>query len=98
MLGAVFLTSRRGFWQPDAGLLWLLLRITLAALVMALALLLIKLMFVDVFGTQRASRKMPAMAILILAGGATYLVASIFLRSVPPSAIAALRRFRGRSG
>ena len=98
VLGAVFLTSRRGFWQPDAGLLWLLLRITLAALVMALALLLIKLMFVDVFGTQRASRKMPAMAILILAGGATYLVASIFLRSVPPSAIAALRRFRGRSG
>lgn len=101
VFAAVMLTARRGFWSPDAALLRLLLRITLAALIMALVLFGLKAAMAaapgPIFGEQGGLIKIGAMAVLVLAGAVTFLFSSLLLRAVPVSAIAALRRFHARS-
>ena len=93
-----WLTSRRGFWQLDGALLSLTARILIAALIMGAGLLGAKALVGDTFTASNAWPKVPLMAVLVVFGALLYVLMSVVLMAIPPSAMAALRRFRKRSG
>ena len=92
------LTMHRGFWRLDLSLIWRIVRSALAAGVMGAGLYFAKIPLLGIFGAGNAWEKIPSMAGLVIFGGLIYILTSIVMKAVPPSAMAALRRFRKRSG
>ena len=98
VLVAGWLTMQRGFWRLDGALLSRIGRCVIAAGAMGAALYFAKLPLLAFFGAGNAWEKIPSMAALVAVGGLVYILISIVMNAVPPSAMAALRRFRKRSG
>ena len=94
---AGWLTMHKGFWRLDLPLLWRFFRCAMAGAAMGVGLYFAKMPLLDRFGAGNAWEKIPSMAALVVFGGLVYVVISLVLRSVPPSAMAALRRFRRHS-
>jgi len=95
---AGWVTQRRGFWRLQTGLVWLVLRCAMAAGLMGLALALLKAPLTSMFQASTLWPKVPILGLLVILGAAIYILTCIGLKAVPPSAMAALRRFRKRSG
>ena len=95
---AGLLTMQRGFWRLDLPLLWRIVRCALAAGVMGLSLYFAKIPLLQSFSAGNAWEKIPSMLGLVIFGGLIYILMSIVMNAVPLSAMAALRRFRRRSG
>lgn len=95
---AAWLTGARGFWRPDAALMAQLARVCIAAAVMGAGLWLLRGLSAEIFVSGAAWQRVPIMAGLVLAGLTIYILMSIVMNAVPPSAIAALRRLGRRSG
>ncbi|MGB0481142.1 MAG: murein biosynthesis integral membrane protein MurJ [Alphaproteobacteria bacterium] len=95
---AAWLTGARGFWRPDAALMAQLARVCIAAAVMGAGLWLLRGLSAEIFVSGAAWQRVPIMAGLVLAGLTVYILMSIVMNAVPLSAMAALRRFRRRSG
>ena len=95
---AGWVTQRRGFWRLQTGLVWLVLRCAMAAGLMGLALALLKAPLTSMFQASTLWPKVPILGLLVILGAAIYILTCIGFKAVPPSAMAALRRFRKRSG
>jgi putative peptidoglycan lipid II flippase len=98
VVAAGWMTMRRGFWQLEGALLGRLVRCALAAGVMGAVLYVAKLPLLPYFGAGNAWEKIPSMAALVVVGGLVYILISVVMNAVPPSAMAALRRFRRPPG
>ena len=97
-LVAAWLTGARGFWRPDAALMAQLARVCIAALVMGAGLWLLRGLSAEIFVSGAAWQRVLTMAGLVLSGLILYILISIVMNALPPSAIAALRRLGRRSG
>ena len=95
---AAWLTGARGFWRPDAALMAQLARVCIAAAVMGAGLWLLRGLSAEIFVSGAAWQRVPTMAGLVLTGLIAYILMSVVMNAVPPSAIAALRRLGRRSG
>lgn len=98
VVAAGWMTMRRGFWQLEGALLGRLVRCALAAGVMGAVLYVAKWPLLPYFGAGNAWEKIPSMAALVVVGGLVYILISVVMNAVPPSAMAALRRFRRPPG
>ena len=98
VLIAGWLTRRRGFLSLDAALMSLILRCGLAAGLMGIGLALLKAPLVPVFASSSLWPKGPALVCLVFFGLVVYILICVVIKAVPASAMAALRRFRRRSG
>ena len=94
---AAWLTGARVL-APDAALMAQLARVCIAAAVMGAGLWLLRGLSAEIFVSGAAWQRVPIMAGLVLAGLTVYILMSIVMNAVPPSAIAALRRLGRRSG
>ena len=80
---------------PDAALMAQLARVCIAAAVMGAGLWLLRELSAEIFVSGAAWQRVPIAAGLVLAGLTVYILMSIVMNAVPPSAIAALRRLGG---